>query len=149
MKRVEVVLRSQRNALPLSLHSCGLWTFVKENPDRKKRCCHLNVRFCTCFEQGVHWHSGNYRVLIHSETRTWHGKNIQSNAPNRSVLKTQVNHLASLAKWLSVRLRNKWLWFQSRCCHLSFSYSACFEQGVPWPSGKQSADSLWNPYVTW
>ena len=24
------------------------------------------------------WHSGNYRVWIHSETRTWHDKNIQS-----------------------------------------------------------------------
>ena len=23
------------------------------------------------------WHSGNYRVWIHSETRTWHDKNIQ------------------------------------------------------------------------
>ena len=31
-----------------------------------------------CFEQGVPWHSGNYRVSIHSETRTWHDKNIQS-----------------------------------------------------------------------
>ena len=30
------------------------------------------------FEQGVPWHSGNYRVRIHSETRTWHDKNIQS-----------------------------------------------------------------------
>ena len=27
---------------------------------------------------GVSWHSGNYRVWIHSETRTWHVKNIQS-----------------------------------------------------------------------
>ena len=30
-------------------------------------------------EQGVSWHSGNYRVYIHSETRTWHDKNIQTN----------------------------------------------------------------------
>ena len=28
--------------------------------------------------QGVPWHSGNCRVWIHSETRTWHDKNIQS-----------------------------------------------------------------------
>ena len=27
--------------------------------------------------QGFPWHSGNCRVWIHSETRTWHGKNIQ------------------------------------------------------------------------
>ena len=30
-----------------------------------------------CFEQGVPWHSGNYRVWIHSETCTWHDENIQ------------------------------------------------------------------------
>ena len=41
-------------------------------------CSHLNFRFCTCFEQGVSWHSGNYRVWIDSETRMWHDKNIQS-----------------------------------------------------------------------
>ena len=41
-------------------------------------CSHLNFRFCACFEQGVPWHSGNFRVWIHSETRTWHDKNIQS-----------------------------------------------------------------------
>ena len=29
-------------------------------------------------EQGVPWHSGNYRVWIYSKTRTWHNKNIQS-----------------------------------------------------------------------
>ena len=40
-------------------------------------CSHLNFIFCACFEQGVSWHSGNYRVRIHSETRTWHDKNIQ------------------------------------------------------------------------
>ena len=41
-------------------------------------CSHLNFRFRACFEQGVPWHSCNYRVWIHSETRTWHEKNIQS-----------------------------------------------------------------------
>ena len=46
-------------------------------------CSDLNFRFHACFEQGVPWHSGNYRVWIHSETRTWHDKNIQSNAPYR------------------------------------------------------------------
>ena len=46
-------------------------------------CSDLNFRFHACFEQGVPWHSGNYRVWIHSETRTWHDNNIQSNAPYR------------------------------------------------------------------
>ena len=44
----------------------------------ESRCSYLNFRFRACFEQGVPWHSGNYRVWIHSETRTWHDKNIQS-----------------------------------------------------------------------
>ena len=39
---------------------------------------HLNFRFRACFEQGVPSHSGNYRVWIHSETRTSHDNNIQS-----------------------------------------------------------------------
>ena len=40
---------------------------------------HLNFRFRACFEQGVPWHSGNYRVWIYSETRSWHDKKTQSN----------------------------------------------------------------------
>ena len=62
-----------------------------------------------CFKQGVSWHSGDYRVWIHPETRTGYDKNIQSNALYRYVLTTRINHLASLAKWLSVRLHSKWL----------------------------------------
>ena len=45
-------------------------------------CSHLNFRICACFEQGVPWHSGNYRVWIHSETCTWDDKNIQPNNNN-------------------------------------------------------------------
>ena len=59
------------------------WVFVYElnGCGFESRCSHLNFRFCACFEQGVPWHSGNYRVWIHSETRTWHDKNIQSVEP--------------------------------------------------------------------
>ena len=39
---------------------------------------YLDFRFSTSFKQGVPWHPGNYRVWIHSETHTWHDKNIQS-----------------------------------------------------------------------
>ena len=42
------------------------------------RCSHLNFRYRACFEKGVPWHSGNYRVWIHYETRTWHDNKIQS-----------------------------------------------------------------------
>ena len=53
----------------------------------------------------------NYRMWIHSETRKWwHDDNIQSNAPYRQVVTTQIKNVASLAKWLSVRLLTKWLW---------------------------------------
>ena len=39
---------------------------------------HLNFRYCTCFEEGVPWHSENYRVYIHSEMHTWYDNNIKS-----------------------------------------------------------------------
>ena len=56
------------------------WVHVYEQRGSgfESSCSHLNFRFHACFEQGVPWHSGNYRVCIHSETRTWHDKNIQS-----------------------------------------------------------------------
>ena len=55
------------------------WVFIYElsGCGFKSRCNHLNFRFRACFEQGVPSHSGNYRVWIHSETRTWYDKNIQ------------------------------------------------------------------------
>ena len=49
-------------------------------------------------------------TLFHSEARTWHDDNIQSSAPYRYVLITQINYLAGLAKWLNACLWNKWLW---------------------------------------
>ena len=43
--------------------------------------------------------------------RTWlDNNNIQSNAPYRSKLTIQLNRLANLVKWLSVRLWTKLLW---------------------------------------
>ena len=79
-------------------------------------------------EQGVPWHSGNYRVQIHSETRTWNEKNILLNAQYRYVLRTQLNHLASLTKWLSVRLRTKWFWVESSCSQLNFRFCSCLKE---------------------
>ena len=56
------------------------WVFVYElsGSGFESSCSHLNFWFTACFEQRVPWHSGNYRVRIHSETRTWHDKNIHS-----------------------------------------------------------------------
>ena len=87
---------------------------------------HLNFRFHAGFQQGISWRSGNYGVWIHSETRTWHDKNIQSNARKGYVLRTELSHLGSLAKWFTGHLRNKWFWFESSCSHLNFiSFRVC------------------------
>ena len=90
------------------------WVFAYElsGCSFESPCSDLIFRYGACFEQGVPWHSGNCRVWIHFGNRTWHDKNIQSNSPYRKVLTTQLNHLASSAKWLSVRLRTRWLWFR-------------------------------------
>ena len=68
-------------------------------------CGHLNFRHRACFEQGVPWHSGNYRVWIHSETRTWHDKNIQP-----LVLESLSNKVAGL----QVFSCENWETFKSR-----------------------------------
>ena len=51
------------------------------------------------------------------------------------VHKRTLNHLAklaSLAKWLSVRLRTiSGCGFESSCSRLNFRFRACFGQGVP------------------
>ena len=61
------------------------WVFVYKlsGSGFESSCSHLTFRFCACFEEGVSWHSGSYRVWIHSETHTWHAKKIQSNASYR------------------------------------------------------------------
>ena len=60
-------------------HSANDWVFVYElsGCGFESSCRHLNFRFRGCFEQGVPWHSGNYRMSVHSETPTWQDKNIQ------------------------------------------------------------------------
>ena len=57
---------------------------------------------------------------------------------NHLVCKRTLNHLDKLPKWLGCVVST----------YLYSVYSACFEKGVPWHSGKlQSIDSLWNTYV--
>ena len=65
---VLVISRTRFRVNPHSTSGCGF----------ESSCSHLNFRFRASFELGVPWHSGNYRVWIHSEVRTWHDKNIQS-----------------------------------------------------------------------
>ena len=56
------------------------WVFIYDVSvfELESSCTKLNFSFHACFEQVVPWHSCNYRVWIHSETRTWHDNNIQS-----------------------------------------------------------------------
>ena len=46
-----------------------IWTLFTK-PLQESSCSHLNFIFRTCFKQEVPGHSSNYRVWIHSETRT-------------------------------------------------------------------------------
>ena len=71
-------LSSWMNTQPLG--KTNGWVFVYElsGCGLKSCCSHLNFRYRTCSKQEVSWHSGKYRVQIHSEMRTWHDKNIQS-----------------------------------------------------------------------
>ena len=57
--------------------SDGNWTRTQNHLVLKRTLNYL-AKLLACFEQGVPWHSGKYRVWIHSEKRTWHDKNMQS-----------------------------------------------------------------------
>ena len=60
------------------------------------RCIHVNFRFRACFEPGVPWYSGNYGMWIHSETCTWHDKNIQ--LPDGCQISENQNHIFQKCK---------------------------------------------------
>ena len=59
----------QRNVIVWTIS----WVFVSKlsGSGFDSSCSHLNFRFRVCFQQGVPWHSGYFRVWIHSETRTY------------------------------------------------------------------------------
>ena len=84
------------------------------------RYSHLNFRFRVCFKQGVPWHSGSYKVWIHSETRTWQDKNIQS-------VKTwilQHHYLSQLKMYFSLVLFHRVFYFE-----YVFTYIALMQWG--------------------
>ena len=58
------------------------------------------------------------------------------------------NWLASLGKWLSVRVRTKWLWVRVPLQSLNLQISRLFRSSLTFRQ-LQSVDSLWNAYVTW
>ena len=110
------------------------WVFIDKLSGAafKSTCSHLILKFRAWFEQGVPWHSGNYRVCIHFQMRTWHDQNIQSNGLSRWVIKIELSHFVSEVKWLSELSGSG---FEFSCSHLNFRFCAFFEQVVPSHSG--------------
>ena len=118
------------------------WVFIYEQSGCgfESRCSHLNFRFCACFKQGVLWHSGNYRLWIHSEMRTWHDKTYSQMHRTR---KYSQHSAVILQIWL-----NGWVFvyelsgcgFESRCSHLN---SFC------WFLEKSSWLDIWYKYQFW
>ena len=113
------------------------WVFVYElsGSGLESSCSHLKFRFQVCFEKGVPWHSGNWRVWIHFKKSTWHENKIESNATGRN----SYSQLSSItwSVW-----PNGWVFllelsgcrFDSSCSYLNFRFCACFEEWVPWYS---------------
>ena len=73
------------------------WVFVYElrGFGFESSCSHLNLRYHVCFGQGVPWDSGNYKVWIHSEKRTWHGKNKESNVQLNQIYRVKSEQLST------------------------------------------------------
>ena len=69
-------LTRKRTFYPVWLND---WVFVYElsGCGFESSCSYLNFKFRACFKQGVPWHSCDFRVWIHFETRTCHNKNIK------------------------------------------------------------------------
>ena len=101
------VLKRQLNHLAKWLDVClgSKWLWIQVPLES------VNFQILQLVQKRSPWHSSNFKVWIHSETSKWHFNNIQSNALYRYILISQLNHLASLAKYFSVRLRTKWSWF--------------------------------------
>ena len=105
------------------------------------------------------------QLLARSRRYIWSlNDSSESQTHNHLVRKRTFNHLGKLAKWLSCVL-SSYLYgafdcmlsschviimyviimfayelsgcrFEFRCYHKNSRYGACFEQGIPWPSGK-------------
>ena len=90
------LILSDCNWIRLQLATLAKW--LRFEPS----CNLLNFRFRACFEQGVLWHSGNYRVWIHSWNAyvTW-----QEHTVNWYCLGNRAHDVFKLAKTLKDRCR--------------------------------------------
>ena len=88
------------------------------------------------------------RTLIHLATLDrvpWHsGKTIECGFTLKLVRDMIIRHTHNTAQSFRPVWLNGWVFvyklsscgFESHCCHLNFRYGICFEQGVPWQTGK-------------
>ena len=96
------------------------WAFVYElsGCGFESVCSHLNFRFRDCLEQGLPWHSGNYRVWVLSETRTWHDKKYsQTHRTDKQSQHSSINLPIWLNYWVVVYELSNFR-FDSSCSHL-------------------------------
>ena len=105
------------------------WMFVYElsGCGLESSCSHLNFRFRACLEHGIPWHSGNYRVWIHSEMCIWHDRNIESKV-----------FCLFLCKSEEMTFRNNEIRFQQVCS----TYICCIFREYPFMR-KPMGDCLW------
>ena len=112
------------------------WLFVYElgGSGFESSCSHLSFRYGACFKQGVPWHSGNYRVWIHSEKRTRHTRTYsQMHRTDKYSGHSSIIWPVCLNVWVFVYELNG-SGFESSCSHLN-TFRACFEKRVSWHSG--------------
>ena len=118
------------------------WVFVFElsGCGFESICSRLNFRFCTCFVQIVPWHSGIYRVWIHSETHTWHDKNIQT--------VSSFSYIAPfLTGWVFVTERKEILidWENNR----TYSVGKSCAKSFCWRKTHYKPEIIWNKRNYW
>ena len=71
---------------------------------------HLNLKYFTCFKQGITWHSENYKKWVTIIANlTWFKATV--NGPSRQVLTVQLNHLFSMCRCEIVLFFSKFIGF--------------------------------------
>ena len=80
------------------------------------------------------WHSGKYRVWIHSKMHPWHDKNVsQMHRTDKYSQHSQIIWPIWPNAWVFF-YKLSGFGFESRCSHLNFRYCVGFEEGLLWHS---------------
>ena len=114
----------------------------------ESRCCHLNFCYCTCFEQGVPWHSGNNRLRVDSFWKDSECRFTLKSVCDMIITYSQMHHTDKSSQ--SVRLWTKWLWVWVPLLSLKLQILCLF-----WARSSlafrqlQSVDSFSKAYITY